>query len=87
VIAQVTLSVALVTGGSLVLRSMQKIWRSIPAIGLTKWSMASMDLSILGYSAERGTQFYLNLAERVANLPGVRSGEPRKGQPGSGLER
>jgi macrolide transport system ATP-binding/permease protein len=81
VIAQVTLSVALVTGGSLVLRSMQKVLAIDPGYRADQVVMASMDLSILGYSAERGTQFYLNLAERVASLPGVRSVSLGKASP------
>jgi predicted permease len=81
VIAQVMLSVALVTGGSLVLRSMQKILAIDPGYRSNQVVMASMDLSLLGYSAERGTQFYLNLAERVSSLPGVRSVSLGKSSP------
>jgi predicted permease len=81
VIAQVTLSVALVTGGSLVLRSMQKILDIDPGYRPDQVVMASMDLSLLGYSAERGTQFYLNLVERVSSLPGVRSVSLGKSSP------
>jgi len=81
VIAQVTLSVALVTGGSLVLRSMQKILAIDPGYRADRVVMASMDLSILGYSAERGTQFYLNLSERVSGLPGVQSVSLGKSSP------
>ncbi|MBI3695869.1 MAG: ABC transporter permease, partial [Acidobacteria bacterium] len=81
VIAQVTLSVALVTGGSLVLRSMQRIVAIDPGYQPERVVMAMVDLSILGYSEESGRQFFLALLERVSALPGVRSASLGKSSP------
>jgi predicted permease len=80
VVAQVALSVALVAAGALVLGSMRRIV-SIPPGFEKNVVMISMDVSLLGYTAYRGTQFFTDLARRVAALPGVRSVSLGKSSP------
>ena len=81
VVAQVALSVALVAGGSLVLRSMQRIAGIDPGYRPQRIVMATIDLSLAGYSAERGTQFLDGLVDRVSRIPGVRSVSLGKSSP------
>lgn len=81
VIAQVALSVVLVAAGSIVLRSMQRILDIDPGYQPGRVVIATMDLSLLGYSQERGTQCFLDLVERVSALPGVRSASLAKSSP------
>ena len=81
VIAQVTISVALVAGGALVLRSMQRIVAVDPGYQPDRVWISSMDLSILGYSAERGTEFFAGLLARAEALPGVRAASLAKSSP------
>jgi predicted permease len=81
VIAQVTISVALVAGGSLMFGSMQRIFAIDPGYRAGQVVMASMDLSILGYSAERGTQYFSDLVSRATSIPGVRAATLAKSTP------
>jgi predicted permease len=81
VVAQVTLSVALVAAGSMVLRSMQRIVAIDPGYQPDRIVMATMDLSVLGYSPERGTRTFLDLLQCVSAVPGVRSASLAKSSP------
>src|SRR5262249_37056317 len=81
VVAQVALSVALVAIGALVLGSMRRILAIDPGYRTRGVVMASLDLSLLGYSPERGTQFFLDLVRQVETLPGVRSVSLGKSSP------
>jgi predicted permease len=81
VVAQVALSVALVVTSGLVLGSMRRIVGIEPGFQARGVTMATMDLSLLGYTPERGTQFYLDLVRHVSSLPGVRSASLGKSSP------
>lgn len=81
VVAQVTLSVALVTAGTMMLRSMQRVHGIDPGYRAERIALATIDLSVAGYTPERGTQFFLDLKERVERLPGVRSVSMGKSSP------
>jgi predicted permease len=81
VVAQVTLSVALVAAGSLVVRSMQRVLAIDPGYQAGQVLTCSTDLSLAGYGPDRGTQFYLELVERASRLPGVRSASLAKSSP------
>jgi len=81
VVAQVTLSVTLVLGGSLVLRSLQRILAVDPGYRPERVALATVDLSIAGYSAERGLRFFSSLVEQISALPGVRSASLAKSSP------
>jgi predicted permease len=81
VVAQVALSLALVANGSLVLGSMRKILAIDPGYRAGQVLLTSMDLSLVAYSPERGTQFFAGLIERVSGVPGVRSATIAKSSP------
>lgn len=81
VVAQVALSVALVAAASMVLRSMQRIVAIDPGYQPDGIAMASMDLSVLDYSPDRGTRTFLDLLQRVSATPGVKSATLAKSSP------
>jgi predicted permease len=81
VVAQVALSVALVAVAGLVLGSMRRILGIQPGYQVRGVAVATMDLSLLGYSPERGTQFFLDLVSHVSTIPGVRSATLGKSSP------
>jgi predicted permease len=80
VVAQLALSVALVAAGALVLGSMRRIVSIQPGFEKNV-VMISMDLSLLGYSADRATQFFTDLARHAAAMPGVHSVSLGKSSP------
>jgi macrolide transport system ATP-binding/permease protein len=73
VIAQVAVSLPLLIGAALLLRSLQNA-RSLD-LGFDPRNVLtlSVDLSLRDYSEPAGRQFYRVLEERVQSLPGVRS--------------
>jgi predicted permease len=73
VTAQVALSLVLLIGAGLVLRTMQKILSVDPGFTADKALLASIDLSIQGYSESQGRLFYRQLLERVEAIPSVTS--------------
>ncbi|MCU1236014.1 MAG: permease, partial [Candidatus Solibacter sp.] len=81
VVAQITLSVALTAGGGSVLHSMQRILAIDPGYRPQPVVVATLDLSVLGYSPERGTRFLLELTERLSRYPGVRAASTAKSSP------
>jgi predicted permease len=81
VVAQVALSVAMVAASGLVLGSMRRIAGIQPGYQAHGVVMASMDLSLLGYTPERGTQFFADLLNHISGLPGVRSASLAKSSP------
>jgi putative ABC transport system permease protein len=81
VVAQVALSVALVITSALVLGSMRRIVGIDPGFQPRGIVMATMDLSLLGYSPERGTEFFTDLVNHVKTIPGVRAASLGKSSP------
>ncbi len=81
VVSQVALSVALVAGGSLVWRSMQRILAIDPGFAAARVVSVGMDLSILEYTAEPGSRLFSRMLERAAAIPGVRSATLAKSSP------
>jgi predicted permease len=81
VVSQVALSFALVASAAMVLGSMRKIVAIDPGYRPRGIVVAAMDLSLTGYSPERGTQFFADLSEAVSSLPGVRSATVAKSSP------
>ena len=73
VVVQVTLSMVLLIGAGLSLRSMLNAHRVDPGFEPRGLLEASLAPSLQGYDATRAEQFYRQLAERVAALPGVAS--------------
>jgi predicted permease len=87
VVAQIAMSLVLLCGTGLLLRSLQKA--SNIDIGFRSHSllMMSVDPRVHGYSPERTTQFFAGLRERVSPLPGVLSVAATDSLPLSGGHR
>ncbi|MPY89066.1 MAG: FtsX-like permease family protein [Luteitalea sp.] len=73
VVAQVALSVLLLTGAGLFVRSLRNLAAQDP--GFVTRNLVSFDVeaSLSGYSGAHAQQFYKTLVERVSALPGVTS--------------
>ncbi|HEV2664616.1 MAG TPA: FtsX-like permease family protein, partial [Blastocatellia bacterium] len=73
VVAQVALSLVLLIGAGLFIRSLRHAQAIDPGFDTTNGLVMTLDLGLQGYSEERGRQFYQQLVERLAATPGVRS--------------
>jgi predicted permease len=71
VAGQVAVSVIVLVGAGLCLRSLRNLQAIDTGFDPTKVLVMSVDLSLSGYNRERGMQFYEDLLERVRRLPGV----------------
>src|SRR5215468_3084427 len=71
VVAQVALSLVVLIGAGLCLKSLRALQAIDPGFEPAKVVTASFDLGKNGYNEARGRQFIGRLAERVAALPGV----------------
>jgi macrolide transport system ATP-binding/permease protein len=71
VVAQVTLSLVVLIGAGLCVKSLRAIQAIDPGFEPAKVVTASFDLGQNGYNEARGRQFISQLSERVAALPGV----------------
>jgi len=73
VIAQVALSLVVLIGAGLCVKSLRALQSVDTGFEPAKVVTASFDLSRSGYSEAQGRQFVAQLSERVAALPGVES--------------
>lgn len=73
VAGQVALSVVMLTGAALFLRSLQAVERIDPGFETERLFVIPMDLGAQGYPPPRIQELYQRAVERVAALPGVRS--------------
>jgi predicted permease len=73
VVAQVALSIVLVVGGALFVRALQHAGEINPGFDPRGVELASLDLSLGGYTDETGPLFARQLLERVRATPGVAS--------------
>jgi len=73
VIAQVALSLVLLAGAGLILRSLQNAQAIGPGFDVERTVTASFDLKLQAYDRTRELSFYKQLIARVESLPGVRS--------------
>ncbi|HEX7090945.1 MAG TPA: ABC transporter permease [Longimicrobiales bacterium] len=71
VTAQVAISLVLLVGAGLFLRSLQHAATVDPGFDPSNVVVASFDLQTQGYTEAQGRAFYEQLSERVAALPGV----------------
>jgi predicted permease len=71
VVTQVTLSLVVLIGASLCVKSLRLLQEIDPGFEPAKVVTASFDLSQNGYDEARGRQFIARLSERVEALPGV----------------
>ena len=73
VVAQVALSLVLLIGAGLFIRSLRYTQAIDPGFDASNGLVMMLDLGQQGYSEERGRQFYQQLVERLAATSGVRS--------------
>ena len=73
VVTQVALSLVLLIGAGLFIRSLRQAQAIDPGFDTDNGLVMTLDLGLQGYSEERGRQFYQQLVERLAATPGVRS--------------
>lgn len=73
VILQVALSLIVLIGTGLFIRSLQKLQAVDPGFQTENLLLASFDPMLNGYDKDRGKRFYKELLERVQNQPGVRT--------------
>jgi predicted permease len=71
VVAQVSISLVLLVGAGLFLRSLQQAATVDPGFDANDVAIASFDLRTQGYTEARGRGFYADLLARVKALPGV----------------
>jgi predicted permease len=73
VITQVALSVVLLVGAGLCIRSLQAAARMTPGFDATNVTVGWLDLFSAGYTAQEGRAFYARALEQVRAVPGVES--------------
>jgi predicted permease len=81
VIAQVALSLVLLIGAGLAVRTLRKALTMDRGFDSENMVLMSMDLTIRGYSESQGRSFYEELIKRVDELPGVVSSSLAKTVP------
>jgi hypothetical protein len=81
---QVAVSLVLLVGAGLFLRTLQQSATVDPGFDAAGVVVASFDLRTQGYTEARGRAFNAELSERVAALPGVRAVTLARGVPLSG---
>ena len=73
VVVQVSLSLVLVVGAGLFLRSLGRLHSVDPSLSSDRVVAASVNLALRGYDEPRGRQFYTDVLQRVRAMPGVES--------------
>ena len=73
VVSQVAFSIVLVVGAGLFVRALQHATEIDPGFDPRGVELASLDLSLAGYTPETGRVFARELIQRVRELPGVQS--------------
>jgi predicted permease len=73
VVFQIALSLVLLIGAGLFLRSLQQAYATDLGFDTGDGLLASVDMARQGYNEAQGRSFYQQLAERVEAMPGVRA--------------
>jgi predicted permease len=73
VISQVALSVVLITGAGLFLRTLQKLWNVNLGFDRENILMLSVDARLAGYPGQRAGRVYREILGKLQALPGVKS--------------
>jgi putative ABC transport system permease protein len=73
VVLQIAISLFLLAGAGLVLRSLQAVHKIDIGFRADRLALASVDAGFAGYDSTRGIQLYQNLIDRVGSISGVRS--------------
>jgi predicted permease len=84
VIAQVALSLVLLIGAGLFLRSLRHAQGIDPGFDTNKILTASLNTNLLRYTRLQGREFYRQVIERIESLPGVQSASLARVVPISG---
>jgi predicted permease len=71
VVAQIAITMTLLVGAGLMLRTMQRFAAIEPGFATENVLALSLDLKSLGYSETKAQQFYQQLTARINTLPGV----------------
>jgi putative ABC transport system permease protein len=71
VVVQVALSLVLLVGAGLLLKSAGNAQAIDPGFETERMVMLSSHLGLHGYDEERGLQFYWHAVERIAGIPGI----------------
>ena len=71
VVAQVALSLVLLAAAGLFVRSLREAIDVEPGFSTRRALLATIDLEVAGYPAERGASLFRDVAARVRGLPGV----------------
>ena len=87
VVAQVALSLVLLIGAGLFLRSLNNAQAIDPGFTADKILDAQLNINLLRYTKTQGQQFYGQVIERIAALPGVESATLARVVPMSGTGR
>jgi len=70
---QVALSLVLVVGAGLFLRSLGKLRAIDPSLVTDRVVATTLDLTLRGYDKDKGLQFYTQVLESVKRLPGIQA--------------
>ncbi len=73
VVLQIALSLVVLIGGGLLVRTMQRLQTMNPGFDPKNALMMSFDVGLQGYDRARGEQFYQQVLDRVNGLPGIKS--------------
>jgi predicted permease len=73
VVLQIALSLFLLVGAGLILRSLQFVQKVDTGFNVNQIVLASIDVGLSGYDPVRGANIYKQITERVQALPGIRS--------------
>jgi predicted permease len=84
VVAQVALSLVLLIGAGLFLRSLHNAQAIDPGFDAGKILNAQLNINLLRYTKTQGQEFYRQIVERVEALPGVESASMARVVPMSG---
>ncbi|HWO00474.1 MAG TPA: ABC transporter permease [Blastocatellia bacterium] len=87
VVAQVALSLVLLIGAGLFLRSLNNAQAIDPGFDADKILNAQLNINLLRYTKIQGQEFYRQVVERVESLPGVESATMARVVPMSGSGR
>ncbi|PYS88843.1 MAG: permease [Acidobacteria bacterium] len=87
VVAQVALSLVLLISAGLFLRSLQQAQRIDPGFEPEHVLSMPLNINLLRYTKAQGQEFYRQVLERVATLPGVESATLTRTPPLSGVSR
>ena len=72
-IVQIALSLVLIVGAGLFLRSLARLRSIEPSLATDRVTAATINLALRGYDEARGKQFYETLLSRVAAEPGIQA--------------